>query len=395
MIIFKRREEIMYSFNEIINRKNTNCVKYDALDTYFGKTDLQPLWVADMDFKTPDVINNAIIKRAQHGIYGYAKTTDKAYSLVIQWMKNRHNWTIQKEWITFVNGVVPAYSAAIEALSDKGDEIIVQTPVYFPLFNCVKNNNRKLVTNPLIEKDGYYTMDLEDLRSKITPKTKILTLCSPHNPVGRVWNKEELTELAQICIQNNITIISDEIHADIVFKKFTPLASISNEIANITLTLNSPGKTFNIAGLNCAYVISKNKQILDKYKETAIKREITSINVFGFTALEAAYEYGEEWLEELLAYIKSNINFVDYYLKNNNSKIIFLPPEATYLLWFSFNNFIMSHSKVNQKLLNESKVALNSGIAFGPEGKGFFRLNCALPKENLELALSRLVIIFR
>lgn len=384
----------MSNFDEIIDRKNTSCAKYDALDVYFGEENLQPLWVADMDFKTPDVINDAIIKRAQHGIYGYAKPSEKTYNLVKSWMKKRHDWDIDTSWISFVNGVVPAYSAAIEALSDEGDEIIVQTPVYFPLFKSVKENGRVLITNPLKEKDGYYTMDLEDLKSKITPKTKILTLCSPHNPVGRVWNKEELEELAKICIQNKIIIISDEIHADIVFKKFTPLASISKEISNITLTLNSAGKTFNIAGLNCAYAISENKDILKKYENIVRKRELSSINVFGFIALEAAYEFGEKWLEELLQYLNLNIKFTKNYLKKNNSKIIFIEPESTYLLWFSFKNYSITHAKVKQKLLKESKLALNDGTSFGPEGKGFFRLNSALPKANLEKALSKIVTHF-
>ena len=384
----------MYNFDEIIDRKNTSCVKYDALDAYFGKDDLQPLWVADMDFKTPKVINDAIIKRAQHGIYGYAKATEKTFFLVQQWMKKRHNWQIQTNSISFVNGVVPAYSATIEAFSNEGDEIIVQTPVYFPLFKSVKENKRILVTNPLKEENGHYTMDLDDLKSKITPKTKILALCSPHNPVGRVWTKEELIKLSEICIKNNIIIISDEIHADIVFKKFTPLASISKEISDITLTLNSPGKTFNIAGLNCAYAISENKKILDTFNEIIKKRELNSINVFGFTALESAYEFGEKWLESLLQYLNLNIKFTKQYLENNNSKIIFIEPESTYLLWFSFKNYSISHAKVKQKLLENSKIALNDGTSFGTEGKGFFRLNCALPKVNLEKALSKIVTEF-
>ena len=384
----------MYNFDEIIERKNSNCAKYDALEQYFGYENLQPLWVADMDFKTPDVINDAILQRAKHGIYGYAKANKKTYSLVQKWMKKRHDWNIESSWITFVNGVVPAYSAAIEAFTNLGDEVIVQTPVYFPLFKSVKANGRVLVTNSLKENNGYYTMDLDDLKSKITSKTKLLTLCSPHNPVGRVWDKNELEELAKICIEHNIIIISDEIHADLVFKKFTPLASISKEISNITLTLNSPGKTFNIAGLNCAYAISENKEILEKFKKECEKREIQSINVFGFTALEAAYEYGEDWLEKLLEYLNLNINFTKEYLKNCNSKINFLEPEATYLLWFSFKNFSISHAKVKQKLLEESKIALNDGRSFGAEGKGFFRLNCALPKSNLEKALSKIVTCF-
>lgn len=385
---------MIYNFDEIIDRKNTNCVKYDALEKYFGKEDLQPLWVADMDFKTPDKINEAIIKRASHGLYGYAKSTEKTLSLVQGWMKKRHNWDISTDSISFVNGVVPAYSAAIEALSEEEDEIIVQTPVYFPLFKSILENNRKLVKNPLKEKDGYYEMDLEDLKSKISKKSKILVLCSPHNPVGRVWNKKELEELAQICIENHITIISDEIHADLVFKKFTPLASISDKITNITLTLNSPGKTFNIAGLNCAYAICKNANILEKFNKETKKREINSVNVFGYVALEAAYEYGEKWLEELLIYLKNNISFTKEYLKNNNSKVVFLEPEATYLLWLSFKNYASQHEKVKQKLLMDSKVALNDGTSFGVEGKGYFRLNCALPKADLEKALCKIVTFF-
>jgi cysteine-S-conjugate beta-lyase len=384
----------MYNFDEIIDRKNTSCAKYDFLGTYFGYEDLQPLWVADMDFKTPDVVNEAIIKRAQHGIYGYTKPTKKTFELVKKWMKNRHNWDIENEWITFANGVVPSYSAALEAFSEVDDEIIVQTPVYFPLFNSIKANKRKIVKNPLIEKDGYYTMDLEDLKSKITPRTKLLALCSPHNPVGRVWDKQELEELAKICIENNIIIISDEIHADLVFKEFTPLASISKEISNITLTLNSAGKTFNIAGLNCSYAISENKEILEKFEKECEKRELKSINVFGLTALEAAYEFGEDWLEELIKYLKSNISFTRNYLKENGNKIKFLEPEATYLLWLNFKNHNLTHQKLKKKLLEESKIALNDGRAFGVEGDSYFRLNCALPKKNLERALSKIVTYF-
>ncbi len=385
---------IKYNFDEVVNRKNTNCAKYDALELYFNEKDLQPLWVADMDFKTADVINDAIIHRAKHGVYGYAKPSKNTYNLVKEWMKKRHNWEIDTSWIKFVNGVVPAYSAAIEALSDIDDEIIVQTPVYFPLFKCIKANGRKLIKNSLKEKDAYYTMDFEDLKSKINHKTKLMVLCSPHNPVGRVWDKKELEELGKICIQHNIMIISDEIHADLVFKKFTPMASISDEISNITLTLNSPGKTFNIAGLNCAYAISKNQQILKAFEKEVQKREIESINVFGYTALEAAYTYGEEWLEELLIYLKNNITFTKDYLFSHDSKISFFEPEATYLLWLNFKFSSNNHEQVKQKLLKEAKVALNDGTSFGTEGKGYFRLNCATTKANLENALSKIVTYF-
>ncbi|MGB1227053.1 MAG: MalY/PatB family protein [Poseidonibacter sp.] len=376
-----------YNFDEKINRKGTNCAKYDGLKKYFGYEDLNPLWVADMDFKTPSFINDEIIKAAQNSAYGYSIDSDELYHSIITWQKTRHKWQIEQEDIFMVNGVVPAYSACIEAYSEIGDEVIVQTPVYPPLFKCVNANDRKVIVNELKEENGYYTMDLEDLKSKITNKTKILCLCSPHNPVGRVWSKEELEALADICIENNIKIVSDEIHSDITFKKFTPLASISQKIANITITLNSAGKTFNIAGLNCAYAISKNKEILDSFKKIAIKREIQSINFFGFISTKAAYENGSEFVDELKEYLQENMKFTKNYLQENSPTIDFMLPEATYLLWLNFKNTSLSHKEIKNKLLTQSKVALNDGVSFGSNGNSYFRLNVALSKNALKVAL--------
>ncbi|MAC83004.1 MAG: aminotransferase [Arcobacter sp.] len=376
-----------YNFDEKIDRKGTNCAKYDGLKKYFGYEDLNPLWVADMDFKTPSFINDEIIKAAQNSVYGYSIDDDQTYNAIISWQKNRHNWEIEKKDIYMINGVVPAYSACIEAYSDIDDEVIVQTPVYPPLFKSVKANNRKVVINELKEKDGFYTMDLEDLKSKITKKTKILCLCSPHNPVGRVWSKEELEDLAKICIENNIVIVSDEIHSDVTFKKFTPLASISEEIANITITLNSAGKTFNIAGLNCAYAISKNSKILSRFKIIAQKREINSVNFFGYISTKAAYENGAIYVDELKEYLQENMEFTKNFLLENSPKINFLLPEATYLLWLNFKNTSHSHKEIKNILLTQSKVALNDGVSFGSNGDSYFRLNVALRKDALKVAL--------
>lgn len=382
----------MYNFDEIINRKNTSCLKYDSMHEYFpGYSDLQPLWVADMDLRTPDFITDALKEKIDLGIFGYTRPTPTLIQAVISWMKDRHNYSIKEEYLTFVNGVVPAFSAAVEAFSNEGDEIIVQTPVYYPLFNHIKSNNRKTVLNPLKEENGYYTMDLIDLEKKISSKTKILVLCSPHNPVGRVWSKEELSDLSLICVKHGIKIIVDEIHADIVFKKFTSLASISEEIADITLTLNSAGKTFNIAGLNCGYAICHNKKMKNAFDTIVKKREVNAINLFGFVAHEAAYTKGHAWLEELKAYIMTNITFTHNYLSAHKSPISFIKPEATYLLWLSFKNINNSHKEVKKKLLNNAKVALNDGTLFGTEGNGYFRLNAALPKEQLEIALNKIV----
>ena len=383
-------DNIEYNFDEEINRKNTNCAKYDGLKKYFGYEDLNPLWVADMDFKTPSFINDAIINAAKNSLYGYSIDSDEIYQSIINWQNTQHSWQINKEDVYMINGVVPAYSACIEAFSDEGDEVIVQTPIYPPLFKCVNANNRKVVINELKNDNGYYTMDLEDLESKITSKTKILALCSPHNPVGRVWSKEELEKLANICIKYNIIIVSDEIHSDITFKKFTPLASISKEIANQTITLNSAGKTFNIAGLNSAYAISKNQDILNKFKKIAQKREIQSINFFGYVATKAAYDNGALFVEELKKYLLSNIEFTKNYFKNNNSKIDFYTPEATYLLWLDFSKYNLSHNEIKNILLTKSKIALNDGVSFGNNGNGYFRLNIALSQNALEIALSQL-----
>lgn len=382
---------VEYNFDEEINRKNTNCAKYDGLKKYFGYEDLNPLWVADMDFKTPSFINDAIINAAKNSLYGYSIDSDEIYQSIINWQNTQHNWQINKEDIYMINGVVPAYSACIEAFSEENDEVIVQTPIYPPLFKCVNSNNRRVVVNELKkDENGYYTMDLEDLESKITPKTKILALCSPHNPVGRVWSKDELEKLANICIKHNIIIVSDEIHSDITFKKFTPLASISKEIANQTITLNSAGKTFNIAGLNSAYAISKNQDLLNKFKKIAQKREIQSINFFGYIATKAAYDNGALFVEELKKYLLSNIEFTKNYFEKNDIKINFFQPEATYLLWLDFSKYNLSHNEIKNMLLTKSKIALNDGVSFGSNGNKYFRLNVALSQNALEIALNQL-----
>lgn len=382
---------IEYNFDEEINRKNTNCAKYDGLKRYFGYEDLNPLWVADMDFKTPSFINDAIINAAKNSLYGYSIDSDEIYQSIINWQNAQHNWQINKEDIYMINGVVPAYSACIEAFSEENDEVIVQTPIYPPLFKCVNANNRKVVVNELKkDENGYYTMDLEDLEKKITPKTKILALCSPHNPVGRVWSKDELEKLANICIKHDIIIVSDEIHSDITFKKFTPLASISKEIANQTITLNSAGKTFNIAGLNSAYAISKNQDLLNKFKKIAQKREIQSINFFGYIATKAAYDNGAKFVEELKKYLLSNIEFTKNYFEKNDLKINFFQPEATYLLWLDFSKYNLSHNEIKNILLTKSKIALNDGVSFGSNGNKYFRLNVALSQNALEIALNQL-----
>ncbi len=384
-----------FNFDEKIDRKNTNCEKHDALKKVFGYEDLQGMWVADMDFKTPDFINEKIQKAASNSLYGYSFQSDELIDSIINWQKDRHNFHIKKEELFLTNGVVPSYSACIEALCDEDDdEIIVQTPVYPPLIKFVELNNKKLVLNELINDNGYYKIDFEDLERKITKKTKALCLCSPHNPVGRVWSKDELLKLGSICLKHNIKIISDEIHSDITFKKFIPIASISEEIANITITLNSAGKSFNIAGLNSSYVICKNKALLNRFKKVAKKRQINSINYFGLVATKAAYENGGSFINQLNEYLLQNIKFTEDYIKEHNPKIKFYKPEATYLIWLDFRETNLNHEEIKQTLLTKAKVGLNDGVSFGNIGKGFFRLNVALDRKSLEKGLSKICYAF-
>lgn len=381
-----------FDFDKNIDRKGTNCAKYDGLKKYFGYENLNPLWVADMDFQTPYFINEAILKSAKNSLYGYTTDYPELYESIINWQKQEHNFNIEENEIFMVNGVVPAYSACIEAYSCENDEVIVQTPVYPPLFKSISANNRKVVVNELKkDENGFYSMDFDDLISKITPKTKVLALCSPHNPVGRVWSKEELEKLASICFEHNIVIVSDEIHSDLAFEKFTPLASINDKIADITVTLNSAGKTFNIAGLNCGYVVCKNETLLEKFKQVALKREIQSVNFFAYLATRSAYDNGSMFVKELKKYIMNNIIFAKNYLDNSNSKITFNIPQATYLLWLDFSKTNLSHFDIKSTLLNECKVALNDGVSFGSNGIKYFRLNTALSKNRLEVALNQIV----
>ncbi len=281
----------MYDFDEIIPRKNTNSMKWDKLEEVYQREDLLPMWVADMDFLVAPQITSALEKRIKHGIYGYTFCSDDYYASVINWMKDRHDFNIKKEWIVFTPGVVPAVSYAIRAFSDVGDSIIVQSPVYHPFYNSIKDNKRNVVTNPLIYKDGRYQMDYDDLERKIDSKTKLLILCSPHNPVGRVWTKEELSKLAEICLKNNIKIISDEIHFDIVYKdsKHTVLANISDEIMDNSIICTAPSKTFNIAGIQVSNIIIPNDNMREKYIKELDVDHIGRPNSIAETILIAAY----------------------------------------------------------------------------------------------------------
>lgn len=383
---------MIYNFDENIDRLSSHSVKYDIRETYFGNKNVIPLWVADMDFATPKCIRDAVSERAKHEIYGYSLKPTGFFNSIQNWLKNTHQWEIAKESILFSPGVVPGLVLSILTYTDPGDKIIVQTPVYFPFFQSIEGNGREMLINPLKEHEGYYEMDFEDLKSKIDSRTKMILLSSPHNPVGRVWKKEELEELVDICVAHDIIIVSDEIHADLVFKpnKHTPLASISERAKNQTLTFMAPSKTFNMAGLSTSFVIIENKILHQKYNETLSNYHLYMGNVFGNVASEAAYTHGAEWLEEMLVYTEKNIDFVEEYLKNNIPAIHFLKPEGTYLLWLDFKALKMNDEELKAFLVHKAEIGLNQGIIFGENGTGYMRMNVACPKSLLEKALLQL-----
>lgn len=382
----------MYNFHKGIPRQGTNSIKWDTLKGLYGREDLIPLWIADMDFEVAPAISRAIQERAKHPVYGYIYCSDQYYESIIRWMKRRHDWEVKKDWIVFTPGVVPALSYAIKAFTEPGDCIIVQSPVYHPFYSSIESNGRKVVTNPLIYKDGRYTMDYEDLEKKIDSKTKLLLLCSPHNPVGRVWTKEELMKLGEICLKNNIIIVSDEIHFDLVYKGYTHtvLANVSPELRDNCIVCTAPSKTFNLAGLQVSNIIIPNEELRKKYSMELEKDHILRPNVFGEGALIAAYDESEDWLDSLMDYLEENKDYFIDFIEKKIPQLKVVKPEGTYLLWVDCSGLNMNSKELNDFFLKECGLVLNHGEIFGEEGKVFQRFNIACPRPILEEALKRM-----
>jgi len=380
-----------YNFDEIINRENSGSLKYDIRKQKFGKEDVIPMWVADMDFRTPDFIVDALKQCAEKDIFGYFLFPDSYYKSIINWVKRHHQWEIQKDWISYCPGVVPALSLAVLAYTQPGDKIIVQPPVYHPFFFVIKDNKRQVVENPLLLKNGRFYMDFNDLEPKLID-AKMLFLSNPHNPGGMVWKKEELMQLAELCLKYNVLLISDEIHADLVFKpnKFIPVASLSSEIANNTVSFIAPSKTFNMAGLSSSSVIISNKSLKARFDETLHTIHVGLGNSFGIAATEAAYNHGDTWINELLDYISSNIDFVENYLKKHVPQIKMIRPEGTYLIWLDCRDLNLSDDELNRFFIEKANLGLNEGRTFGTGGNGFMRMNVACPKSIIEKALLNL-----
>ncbi len=379
---------------ESVSRKGTHTVKWDESKKKFGTDELLPLWVADMDLASPECVQESMMKRATHPLYGYTIYPDGYYEAIQNWMQNRFSWQIEKEWIVPCYGVVPSLNFALLAYSKEGDGIIVQTPLYPPFISSIKHKKRRVLDNTLVYKDGSYHIDFEDFAHK-AKEAKLFLLCSPHNPTGRAWSKEELEQIIDICIENDVLIIADEIHADVVYEKMHHSVGSFEKMMHRCVILNAPSKTFNIAGLNTSYAIIPDVRLRHAYKLEQDKSGITNGNPFGIEALMSAYNEGVPWLESLKEYLMSNITYVKTFLQEHNIPIQVVPTEATFLMWLDCKEMGMSHDKVVDFFLYKAKLGLNDGKSFGDAGEGFMRLNVGTSKAVLEEAMKRLLHAYK
>ena len=377
----------MYDFNKIVSRETTNCAKWDTV----GKG-LLPMWVADMDFQSPPQVIAALKERAEHGIYGYSGGYGGWFEALMQWMEKRYSWAPQREWISTSPGVVAALFMLVRALTEPGDRIIIQPPVYRPFYYVASSNGCELLKNPLCFDGRKYRMDLEQLRQQVDSRVKLLILCSPHNPVGRVWSREELLSLGQFCLEHEITIISDEIHSDLVFSgyKHTVLTSVSKELEQNMIVCNAPSKTFNIAGIPASNVIIANENLRSAYRRVLRGSGLALPNVFAVTAVEAAYTYGEAWLDELLLYLEENYRLASSFIAEHIPEIKVIEPEGTYLLWLDCRGLGLNDKELDSFIKEKAKLLLEPGTIFGTGGSSFQRMNIACPRSRLLEALQRL-----
>lgn len=384
-----------YDFDRKVVRTNTNCVKYDLRDKVFGNPNVLPMWVADMDFETPDFVREAVIKRAEHPVYGYHFKDRPYFEAIHGWLSRHHQWEVPTEWMSFVPGVVCGFNMAVLAFTREGDEIIIQSPVYPPFHHAVTEHGRKLVYNSLRKGIQGYEMDF-DLLEQQAKTAKMLILCNPHNPVGRCWTREELQQLSEICLRNDVLVISDEIHCDLVLPGYrhTPYATLSQAAADHCIVFHAASKTFNLAGLATSTAIIPNKALRETYVHYVEALEAHLGNIFGKVATQTAMEQGDEWLRQLLDYVQGNIDYVADYLKTNMPNVQFFMPQATYMMWLDFNDPGLSEEELWCKMTREVQLGLNRGSDFGKEGSGFFRINLACPRATVEEAMKRLKIYF-
>ena len=383
----------MYDFDKIIDRHGTNCLKFDFAKERGKNGDELSLWVADMDFEVAKPITDALQAQVNHGIYGYTEVKSDYFEIVKNWFKDNFDWEIKKGSLVKTPGVVYAIAMAVKAFTKEGEAVIIQQPVYYPFSEMIIANNRKLVNSPLVLKDGRYEIDFEDFEKKIVENNvKLFILCSPHNPVGRVWSVEELKRIGDICIKHDVVIFSDEIHADFVYEpnKHHVFASLGESYAANSVIATAPSKSFNIAGLQVSNIFIGNKKLRDAFRNEIVKSGYSQLNTMGLAAARAAYESGKEWLDEVRAYIKDNLIFFRDYLKENIGELSLIEPEGTYLVWVDFRKLGLSEKQREDLIVNKAKLWIDSGAMFGVDGEGFERFNIACTREYLKMALDSL-----
>lgn len=382
---------MIYDFDQVIDRRGTDAIKWEGMKGIWGRTDLIPLWVADMDFPTPPFVLDAVKKRCEHPILGYTTKSDSYYQSIIDWVDRHYGMKVKKEEINYVPGIVAGLGMAINCFTEPGDEIIIMPPVYHPFKWLTVRNNREVVECPLKLENGEYRMDLDFLRVH-GEKARVLILCNPHNPGGVVWHREELEAVADFCAENNILVFSDEIHADLTLPpyKHIPFAMVSDHARNNSVTFMAPSKTFNMPGVAASHTIIFNKVLRERFEKHLEAGELNMGHVFAFDAVKAAYTYGDEWLEQCLAYVQANIDYVDEFLKAHAPKIKVMRPQASFLIWLDCRELGMSQKELNEFFVEKAHLGLNDGEMFGKEGIGFMRLNIASPRSILEQAMKQL-----
>lgn len=382
-----------YDFDRIVDRRGTNCLKYDFAKERGKREDVLPLWVADMDFQTAPEILEQLKQAVDHGIYGYSEPKEGYFRAVQHWYEKHFGWHVERSWLIKTPGVVFALAMAIKAFTKEGDAVLLQQPMYYPFSEVIRDNDRVLINSPLKLKDGHYEIDFEDLEEKIQANSvKLFLLCSPHNPVGRVWQEWELRKLGDICLRHGVLVVSDEIHSDFTYEGHVHhvFANLSPEISDITVTCTAPSKTFNLAGLQVSNIFISNAKLRKQFKKAVDAAGYSQLNLMGLVACQAAYEKGEPWFKALKAYLAENLEFVRVYLKNHLPQISLVEPEGTYLIWLDFRRLGLTEAQREDLIVNKAHLWLDSGAMFGPDGEGFERINIACPRAVLKKALEQL-----
>ncbi|MCY8517464.1 MalY/PatB family protein [Bacillus atrophaeus] len=375
------------------NRIGTQSVKWDKAEALFGTSDALPMWVADMDFRAPEAVTDALKERLDHGIFGYTTTDAKTKEAVCTWQSKRHNWQVDPASITFSPGIVTALSMAVQAFTEPNDQVVVQSPVYTPFFHMVEKNERRILHNLLDEENGRYFINFEDLEAKLSESSvKMFILCNPHNPSGRAWSRDDLIKIGEMCLRHDVLVVSDEIHSDLMLygNKHTPFASLSEEFARISLTCTAPSKTFNIAGLQASAVIIPDSYKRARFTATLQRQGISNLNAFAVTAIEAAYLKGGPWLDELIPYLEKNIDAVQSFLQDELPAVKMMKPDASYLIWLDFRACGLSDAELNQRMLKQGKIILEPGAKYGAGGEGFMRINVGCSLADVKEGLRRI-----